>query len=383
MKKGNIKILLLEIFLLILFFFALFASKIVARYLVAIILLVLTIVLKKNYRIKSNDYIYEKQVSILMVLFGFVYIAIYYALGLYYGFIKSLYLLSISTFFKYILPFTIIIIFAENLRKLLLSQDANISIKGKRINISVILVYLVMVLIDLIIYVGIYDFSSLENTLKVIGFVIFASLSCNLLYNYLTIRFGPKGIIIYRLMTVLFVYVIPFEPDVFLFFRSFLRMIYPFIIYIILENTYAKNNLALNNRQRKRNILATTITLVIMTLLIMLISCQFKYGIIVIGSESMTGTINMGDAVVYERYDGGTIKKGQVIMFVKNKTKIIHRAIKVRNIDGQLRITTKGDANKTADTGYITTKDISGLVRLRVKYLGWPTIWVNKLFNNK
>jgi len=46
-----------------------------------------------------------------------------------------------------------------------------------------------------------------------------------------------------------------------------------------------------------------------MVLITMLISCQFKYGILVIGSESMTGTINVGDAVIYESYNNETIKK--------------------------------------------------------------------------
>lgn len=381
MKKGNTKLILLEILLMISFFFALFASRIIARYAVALILLAVFLLLKKNYRIKGNEYINEKQVNILMVLFGVVYIVIYYALGLHFGYINTLYPLSISTFFKFILPFTIIVIFNEYVRKILLSQDVKLTIKGSKINISVILTFIITVLVDLILYVGVYDLATLDNFLKVVGYVVFAAISCNLLFQYLTPRFGPRGIIIYRLITILFIYIIPFEPDVFILLRAFIRMVYPFIIYLVLENTYAKASLALSYRQRKRNIWLTAITLVILTLFVMLISCRFKYGIIVVGSGSMTGTINKGDAIIYQRYDGGTIKKGQVIMFMDGKTRIIHRAIKIRNIDGEVRITTKGDANKTADDDYRTPKDVAGLVKLRVKYIGWPTIWVHRLFH--
>ena len=42
---------------------------------------------------------------------------------------------------------------------------------------------------------------------------------------------GDKPIIIYRLMTVLYVYLIPIIPDVLVFFRAILRMLYPYIIY--------------------------------------------------------------------------------------------------------------------------------------------------------
>ena len=42
---------------------------------------------------------------------------------------------------------------------------------------------------------------------------------------------------------------------------------------------------------------------VILLLIVMLISCKFRFGIIVIGSGSMTGTLNVGDALIYERYE--------------------------------------------------------------------------------
>ncbi len=382
MKKGNIKTLLLETFLILIFFFALFASKIVSRYLVACILLITTIVLKKKWRIKSNEYIYGKQVGILMILFAIIYIATYYALGLHFGFTGSAYVMSLSLFLRILIPFTIIIISVELLRKILLSQDARITIKGKKLNISIVLTYIMTVIVDLIIYVGIYDLSTLESTLKILGLVLFSTLSSNILYNYITVRFGPKGIIVYRLITILFIYIVPVQPDVYIFLKSFLKMIYPFLIYIVLENTYAKSNLALSYNKRKKNMISTAITVVLMTLLIMLISCKFTYGIIVIGSESMSGTINKEEAIIYKRYDGGSIKEGQVVMFEKNNTRIIHRAVKIRSVDGKVQITTKGDANKEEDFGYISKSDIKGLVKLRIKYIGKATVWLNEQFNS-
>lgn len=381
MKRGNFRILLLEIFLIAIFFFALFAPRMISRYLVALTLIITTIILDKKVRIKSNDYIYEKQVTIMMSVFALIYLAIYYATGLYFGFVRSAFSLNITAFIRIILPISLITIWVELLRKILLSQDCLLVFKGKKINLSVIFTFILTVLADLIIYVGIYNVETLDNVLKIVGFVIFASISCNLLYQYLSVRFGPKGIISYRLIIVLAMYVIPVQPDVFTFLRSFFRMIYPFIMYLILEATYAKKKSALLYKQRKKNIWQTIVTILIMTQLIMLISCKFKYGIIVIGSESMTGTINMGDAIIYERYDGGPIKQGQVIMFEKGDIRIVHRAIKVSNIDGKINIITKGDANKEIDNWTLTQQDIKGLVKLRIRYIGIPTIWVNKLFN--
>ncbi len=35
----------------------------------------------------------------------------------------------------------------------------------------------------------------------------------------------------------------------------------------------------------------------------MVVSCRFRYGTLVIGTGSMTGTINKGDIIIYERYE--------------------------------------------------------------------------------
>ncbi len=177
-------------------------------------------------------------------------------------------------------------------------------------------------------------------------------------------------------------YLIPYQPEVYIFLRIFLRVLYAFILYLIIERTFAKNDFALSYKERKKSIFWTSIIFVIVTIMIMLISCQFRYGIIVIGSQSMTGTINKGDAVIYEQNRGNQkIYKGQIVMFVYNDIKTIHRVVEIKNINGEVRYYTKGDANEDYDTGYRLIEDIEGLVRIKIKYIGIPTLWVRSLFD--
>ena len=114
----------------------------------------------------------------------------------------------------------------------------------------------------------------------------------------------------------------------------------------------------------------------------MLISCQFRFGAMVIATESMTGEINKGDMIIYERYDGQTIKEGQVIVFLQYENKIIHRVIKIEHIGNEVRYYTKGDANKEQDQGYITDADIVGLTDIKVAYVGFPTLWLRELLDS-
>ena len=123
--------------------------------------------------------------------------------------------------------------------------------------------------------------------------------------------------------------------------------------------------------------------MLVMISIVMIISCKFHFGALVVGSESMTGEINKGDAIVYEQYDGEQIEAGQIIVFNDGPAKVIHRVIEVKNTDGELRYITKGDANEEPDYGYITDSDIVGLVNFKISYIGYPSLWIRNIFVGK
>ncbi len=111
----------------------------------------------------------------------------------------------------------------------------------------------------------------------------------------------------------------------------------------------------------------------------MLISGQFRFGALVIATDSMTGEINKGDMILYEKYDDQLIKEGQIIIFIQDKSKIVHRVVKIENIGGETRYYTKGDTNEDLDSGYRTASDIFGLTDVKLAYVGYPTLWLRDL----
>jgi signal peptidase len=158
-------------------------------------------------------------------------------------------------------------------------------------------------------------------------------------------------------------------------------MLYPYIIYLFIENTYSKTNFIVAYKDKKKSIITTSIMVVIATLIIMLVSCQFKYGILVIGTESMTGSINKGDAVVFEQYKTQKIDEQDVIIFKSKDMRVVHRVVEKKNTNGEIRYITKGDANENYDEGYVTEKDIIGIVNFKIKYIGYPTLWLRSMFS--
>ena len=374
MKKDKIRVFILAFLLFIVLSLALFVPNIINRKTLALIITlfaIVTILLIKKKTIKS---IYNKQVFWLMIGFGVIYLTVFYLMGLYFGYYEAAAKFSFKTIINFIIPYIFIIVSSEIIRFILISQKWKFSKSLALIN---------MVLIDLIVYTGVYNLNNLDDVLAVIGFIFFASVACNLLFDYISVRYGYKGIIAYRLITVLFVYIIPYIPDVYIFFRSFLRMVYPYFIYLTFEYTYSKTNYATAYRDRNKNIVLTTVLMVMMVLLIALISCQFKYGLLVIGSGSMTGSINKGDAIVYKSYKNDNLKVGQIIIFNNNDIKTVHRIIQIENVNGEYRYFTKGDSNQQMDNDYRIKKDIIGISCFKIRYIGYPTLWLRDIFSKK
>ena len=118
-----------------------------------------------------------------------------------------------------------------------------------------------------------------------------------------------------------------------------------------------------------------------MVLFIMVISCHFKYCALVIGSGSMTGTIDKGDVIIYDsKIDNSDIKIGDILVFDKNGTKLVHRVINIEYLNNSKVYYTKGDYNQKADEGYIKDDNIYGRVNFKIKKIGKPTIWLHDMF---
>ena len=99
-----------------------------------------------------------------------------------------------------------------------------------------------------------------------------------------------------------------------------------------------------------------------------------------IGSESMTGTINKGDAIIYKRYEKDEDVKNKVIVFKRNNVMIVHRVIKVYTLDGEYVYQTKGDANDSADNWLVEQSDVLGIVEKRVPFIAWPSVILGEIF---
>ena len=371
MKKDK-RLIIFEVILLLIIISAMFFNKIITRQILAIILLIYTILNKVLVKNDKIGYYNSRNFTIMLTIIGLVYVGFLYFLGIFAGFYRSTVQLTLWSIANYIIPFIIIIISSEITRKNLLLRENKI---------SQYIIVIAMVMLDVVINTNIYNLDSVNDYFTLVTFIIITSIANNIFFNYSVKKFrNATAIIIYKIITTLYMYFIPITPDIYIFLESVFKLILPYIMYAIVQTFYGKKEEIISTKHKRRDTVILIISIIIIVLIIMLVSCKFKFGALVVGSASMTGTINKGDIIIYEKYEEEEqVKVGSVIVFNNDDTKIIHRIIDKKTVGGKLIYYTQGDANQTKDEGYRVYEDIYGQVKLRIPYIGYFTLWINDL----
>lgn len=346
------------------------------RIIAAILLLPAAAIIPIFIKKREITSIYKNQVLLLVTAIGLVCIMIYYLSGIKFGFYKNPYgLISFKNFLTFFLPIATIIICSERLRYILMSQNDKL---------TVFVCYLSMVMTDMIICTSIPAITSFNRFMDLVAGVMLPAILSNLLLNYLTKRYGAHPSVVYRLLTVLYAYTFSIKSGVEESIVSFIKLLIPIATYLFIDALYEKRRRrALGNVSRAWKIASTAISVLIlicMTGMILLVSNQFKYGSLVIATESMTGELNKGDVVFFEKYDDQTVEEGTIIVFEQNGAMIVHRVVKIEIINGSTRYYTKGDVNEDYDVGFRTDSDIVGVAGHKLPMLGHVTLWMRSLF---
>ena len=318
--------------------------------------------------------IHKKEILGLITVISVVYIMLFYLLGLKFGFHKTLYPLTTKNFFVYILPTIIIIISIELIRYVFVIQD---DYHAKIIS------YIVCIIADYLMIYNIYSFTSLNIAMDIIGITLLPSITFNILYHFLSNNYGFYPNIISKLITGLYVYILPISPLLPESLKALGKLLFPLVVLWFVKLLYHTTKKEITRKTKIFQDVSFIIIIVLMISLMMLVSNKFRFGTVVIATNSMKDEISSGDAVIYKRLDDDDIVlKDQIIVFEKNDTLIIHRVSSIEYINGELHYYTKGDNNEELDSGYITRSNIKGIVKMKIAYVGYPTLWLTELFAN-
>jgi signal peptidase len=310
-----------------------------------------------------------------MVVIALLYLMAYYVSGLHFGIYKNPYRLTFSNFFKFFLPVAAIVVLTEVIRYVSLAQEDKL---------ASVLCWVSCVLAEMLILSNIPSITSFNKFMDLVAGALFPALLYNSLYHYLSRRYGLYPNLAFRLMITLHSYTFPISSGISDSLLNFVRLLVPISIFLFIDSLYEKKRRyalqKVSRLSRALSIVLTVAVLVIMFGTVMLISNQFRFGALVIATDSMTGELNKGDVAIFERYDDQFIAEGQVIVFEQSKSMIVHRVVDIQIINGITRYYTKGDANEDQDSGFLTDADIVGLVDYKLPFFGYPTLWMRSLF---
>lgn len=372
MKSSEKKILALEAVSLIFLLLNLVLFKLDNIYVVFTFLLLLLITLNLITGFEKNRKRFKKDGIMLSIIFTLSYLFIIYISGLFLGFERNGYSLSLLNIFRNSFPILVVIIISEFLR-------FELNTKSENQKLLIILGTILFILVDINIAMQAYDFSNLNDLLEMAGLVILPSITKNILLTYFSLEFGFASTLIYRIITEIYVYLVPILPDFNIYLESVITFIYPLILLkitkLMLKNEEEKENTVKN---KNLSIFINVFVILIMLVIVSLTSGVFKYYFLSIGSGSMTPNINTGDIVIVEKLKENEldkIDKGDVLVYQKENKVIVHRVTEVN--DDTFK--TKGDNNDEEDAWVVNKKDIIGITKVRIPLLGYPTVWLNEL----
>ncbi len=342
------------------------SSRILAACLLAPCAIAVWLLIKK----RSTLSIQKKEVLLISVVIGVIYTILLQMTGAWFGYYENPYFINLDVLLTRILPLTVISLSLEIIRSVLLAQ------KSKYVSV---ITFLFCIIADVLAFSTLTDITSFNRFMDLVGMTLFPSISANVYYHHVSKKYGALPNIALRLIMALPTYFMPkiaAIPDVL---SSSAKLMLPIMMLALVMALYAKKKKNAIRAGEKLTAVGLALSIAVFSLMAMLISCQFKYGVLVIATESMTGEINKGDAIIYERYDGQSIKEGQVIIFEQYETKIVHRVVRIEKIGDETRYYTKGDANLENDLGYRTDADIVGLTDVKIAYVGFPSLWLREL----
>lgn len=319
--------------------------------------------------------LHKRQAALILTALAICSVAVYFITGAKFGYYRVQ--VSYASVWLYILPIVVAVIGTEVVRGVFLAQ------KSRAIGI---VSFFTCVTVDVLILANVRALSSFENFIDTLMLCVLPCVASNFLYHRVSDRFGPVAVVPYKLILFLYPYVFSVRPQIPEALLAFARIAIPIGIFFFIGLLYKtrsryKVSDSVTSKAKKRLYTGATVAAVALAIaFVMLVSGVLPYKMIVIVTGSMTGTIDKGDAVIYRTYDGQTLQTDDVIVFEKDGALIVHRIVDITNRDGEIRYSTKGDANDSVDSGYITDGQIVGLVKLKIINMGYPSIWIRSLF---
>ena len=351
-----------------------YSSLITASFLVVVFgLSIILLGIRKD----KIGYMSQNLLRVVVLYLGLAFL-IMYGLGFAIGFLRNAYSRSFITLLDNLFAPVMIILFVEGIRYVVIWAN-----RDKKI--FLVLFSLLLAFFEIMITARSVDYNSLASVFSLFATIILPVIIKNLVMSYLCYHSGYRVPLIYRLVMDTYFIIVPILPNIGEYLNSMILIALPLLIYIhcftlVDERTHKVEHVF---ETYQFSILDIPTTIVIVTLAA-LISGFFPHYMIGIGSSSMSPSINRGDAVIIKKINKNTkLKVGDIIAYKEDKITIVHRIHELQTYKNKEAYLTKGDANNGADNYIVPRDHVKGVIKLRVPFIAYPTIWLSEMFKKR
>lgn len=335
----------------------------------------LKIAIGKSYQ-KSRI---KKEVIQYILIAVIIYILTYMISGLFITFGNNPYFTTVKGFLINLWMFGTVIISKEYIRYRLIN---NVYENDKK-EIA-ILVSLIYIIIEIELNKYINTKITLLFALKDICQNLIPLIAKNVLYSYISMKSDWKPASIYELFTKLYLWLSPILPNAPWIMVAIIETTIPTILFFYIRYANSKNS-EIKSRQEIENVNPkNSIPLVVLVILVIWFAIGvFPIKPIAIASGSMEKELYVGDVVIVKKCNANDIVNGDIIQYQMKGYTVIHRVIEKKQKNGEYYFTTKGDNNPSEDKESVKEDQVLGKVIFKVKYLGYPAIWLNIIQSNE
>lgn len=375
-KSKNITFLiclLISLYIIISNFKLMFLNNTLYYYIInPIFWLILCIILRITIGKKKQSFKLEKKVRFYTYVAILIYIIIYSLSGIFLTYGKNPYLTTISGMVTNLWIFGIEIIAREYIRYQLIQN-----VYGKDKTKVAMLLSVIYIIGDIELWKLTINKFNIAFIFKIIAQLMLPSICNNLLCSYIVINASFYSAILYNLLINLYFWVAPILPNSPWIMNAIIDSSIAIVLFLYIRYAKYKSSRFITKQELKDSNPKNIIILIILVILAILFAIGiFPIKPIAIATGSMENELMVGDVAIIQKMNANKIIVGDIIEFTKDNHSVVHRVIQKKQKDGILYFITKGDNNDTADSGYVTEKQVIGKVIFKIRYIGYPAIWL-------
>lgn len=376
MKKSYKKLIIFDIILAIILILNSFILNILGNYYyMDIFLVLLLIIFRFIFGFEKDRHRYIKDIIINMTIIFMISFIIYYIFGIFIGFYKPNNFFTFYGIRTFIVPYIVMIIAREYLRLQILN-------KTDKSKILTVITCILFIALELSVAFANSTFNTNYNIFIFIALTVLPVISNNIVCTYIAKKVGYKPNIFWLLITGLYSVALPIVPNVGPYIQSLIKFLFPFVLMFNVYSFFEKRarDVPISYVKKRIYIEIPILALIVFTLAYF-VSGYFRFYAIAIATGSMYPNIKVGDVVIVDQHkDYKDLKVGEVIAYKYGKVVIVHRLCDIVVIKGDYYFYTKGDNNENKDNYIIYPDTIMGNVKVKIPYIGLPTVWLNQLF---